>query len=106
MLRRLLEWFFPFLRVQTLLARAVKHGRVTLAQANIDEYTVGWVCSIRPHNAIPGPKAHRYTWSESGSTLQEALSLTVAEAEENPVMITLDGISFAPKLGGKEFDDG
>lgn len=113
MIRRLLEWFFPFLRVQTLLERARVHGRVTLQEVEF-ENGIGWQCSIRP--PVPPEnirkrttvKKHeaRYAWTGTSFFLKEAVSEALAEAEENPVMTKLAGIPFTPKLGGKEFDDG
>ena len=109
-LRRLLRWLFgPGLRV--LEARASEHGRITLEQTDL-ETGLGWHAVIRPHGGglIPSSKniAERgsrpnYAWSAFGETIEEALSLAIKEADENPIR-KIVGTECRPKLGGAEFD--
>ncbi len=102
MIRRLFEWLFPFLKVQTLLLRAGAHGRVTLQETELAT-KLGWTCSIRPPRDAKG-HAVRYAWTGTGDSLEDAIEIAVGEADGSPIMAKLDGIPFAPKLGGKEFD--
>lgn len=112
MIRRLLEWLFPVLRIHRLLLRARAHGRVSLLETELAE-GLGWTCSIR----APEPETEkargrstrnhkeRYAWTGTGMALEEAIAAALEEADENPVMMKLEGIPFAPKLGGKAYDD-
>jgi hypothetical protein len=102
-MRRLLEWLFPFLRVQRLLTDARSFGRVTITDD--PRLNDGWTVSIRP-TPEKMPNAPRYAWQQTGESLEEALTLTLEKVYEMPEMKKITGGKFAPKLGGKEFDDG
>lgn len=103
MIRRLLEWLFPFLRVQRLLTDARSFGRVTITDD--PRLNDGWTVSIRPPPEKM-PDAPRYAWQQTGDSLEEALTLTLEKVYEMPEMKKITGGRFSPKLGGKEFDDG
>lgn len=103
LLRRFLRWLFPdpFAR---LLTKARGHGMVTLAEIGLGHDVAGWYVSIRP----PGERglhAHRYSWTGQDENILQALAKAVQEAEDAPKMRQISGGTYAPKLGGKEFDD-
>ena len=113
MIRRLLEWLFPDLRMhriawlkscafRDMLANANEHGLLTLQEVD----GAGWRCSIRPawRSGAQKHEAH-YAWTGTGETFQEALASALGEANEYPVMKKLAGAPWAPKLVAKEFDD-
>jgi hypothetical protein len=93
--RALVLWLLPW---SCLVWYAEKYGRITAQQVEL-ERSVGWLCSIRAH-AGSGP---RYAWTGTGGSIRRALAWALAAAQDNPIR-AIEGATFAPKLGGAEFD--
>lgn len=98
MIRWLLGWLFP---LWVLLPRARALGAITFQTVE----GVGWQCSIRPPHRDDAPWKRRglNSWSGTGASLAAALRAALATSDEVGRQ-TRDGDTFAPKLGGDEFD--
>jgi hypothetical protein len=96
MLRWLLSWLFP---LWALLPRARALGAVSF----VEVLGVGWQCSVRPPHAGPDHRRARGVncWTAQGPTLGSSLRAALAETTKSA---DHEGSSFAPRLGGAEFD--
>lgn len=91
-------------RITRKLRRAGAHGRVSFQEVDL-EGGLGWLCTIRPSfYANPQASARLNSWCGYGMTMHRALDAALAEVEEQPPVPT-ESPFYAPKLGGKEFDD-
>jgi hypothetical protein len=97
MIRWLLSWLFP---VWTLLPRARALGSVTFQTVD----GVGWMCTIRPPLSQRPRRGAINAWHGGGKTMGAALRAALGEVEAKPSE-SFEGAAFAPRLGGKEFDD-
>lgn len=89
----LLSWLFP---LAVLLPRARKLGAVMLQTVA----GVGWQATIRP-SASSGRTVN--AWSAQAKTLGGALRGALEQAHAHP-RFGFWPTTFAPKLGGEEFD--
>lgn len=96
-MRRLLSRFFP---LWALLPLARRLGAVSFQEVA----GVGWQCSIRPTHGLESRGRRGVNcWTGQASSLGAALRSALEETGK-----TADhaGSTFAPKLGGSEFDEG
>ena len=93
----LLSWLFPMV---FMLRRARRLGAISFTEVA----GVGWQCSIRPPHGDGWKNRGLNSWSGQGSSLGRALAAAVDHADVvgRP---TREGATFAPKLGGAEFDE-
>ena len=108
MIRRFLAWLTRR-SLRRLEREAYKYGSLTLQQTAF-ENGPGWTVSLRPHQEADdarGPRQRRYSWTSGGETLAEAISNVIAEAKVGKVSGVgyIAQANYAPRLGGKEFDD-
>jgi hypothetical protein len=98
MIRWLLSWLFP---LWALLPRARRLGAVSFTEVS----GVGWQATIRPSPANDNHRRDRRVncWSAQARTIGGALREVINEATTKTV--DHGGDLYAPRLGGKEFDD-
>ncbi len=93
----LLGLLFP---LWALMPKARALGSVMFATVE----GVGWQCTIRPPTADRWKRGAINSWSGQGSSLGRALRDAIAKATAHPSE-AFEGATYAPKLGGDEFDD-
>lgn len=99
LLSRLLAWLFrPSLLL--LEKRASERGTLLLQQVAgpVDLY---WQATLRARQDGGAP---RYAWTATGDTIAHAIA-NVLDASEEYKIGARPVLPFAPKLGGREFDE-
>jgi hypothetical protein len=89
-------------KLTDLLVQARALGAVTVQSVE----GVGWQCNIRPPH-VPGHWSNRglNSWTGTARTLTGSVSRALEHARKLGEQ-TRDGATYAPKLGGDEFDRG
>jgi hypothetical protein len=98
--------------VGTLVKQASVFGRIRLEQSGIEhrgQGVLGWVCTIRAHERSPDEhrkESHpQFSWRGEGVTLEDALVMAIEEVKDLPSTARIAGDHWAPRLGGKRFDE-
>lgn len=117
-----MRWFRAILAVlfghnlEAMLREASEYGRLTCTQVGISpkrknatHAVLGWEVWLRAHERPEADgifeKHPQFSWKGTGETLGDALAECLSEARETPVTSRIRGDQFAPRLGGKAFDD-
>ena len=95
----LLAWFLPP-RLSRLEAHASEIGTLLLQQVQ-GPTSLYWQATLRARQDRGGP---RYAWTATGDTIPHAIANVIDEAGEHRIG-SKPLVPFAPKLGGKEFDE-
>lgn len=103
MIRRLLTFLFGWLFPPSLMVlekHASEYGTLLLQQVE-GPTALYWQATLRARQDGGRPK---YAWTATGDTIAHAIANVIDEALEHKIGAK-PVLPFAPKLGGKQFDE-